>query len=466
MADDEPVVAEVARLAAERSARFKGRFAALASANHRSRGFVAHGVLRRMTGMTLEAVGCDAPVGSRCEIVDADGRTAETEVVGFAGDALLLVATDELEGVTPGARVMPSGKVFEARAGHALLGRVLDGAGEPIDGAGPLICEDRIRLTPRTMNPLDRKPIRSPLDVGVRSINALLTVGRGQRLGLFAGSGVGKSSLLGMMTRFTNADVIVVGLIGERGREVQDFVAQYLTPETRRRAVIVATPADRPPLVRAHSALLATSIAEYFRDRGKHVLLLMDSLTRVAQAQREIALAIGEPPVTKGYPVSVFAKLPQLVERAGNGGPSGGSITAFYTVLTEGDDPNDPIADAARAVLDGHIVLSRSLAETGLYPAIDIEASISRLMPMVTTPEHRELIRRFRALNATYGQNRDLITIGAYVKGSDPRVDEAIQHWPGILRFLRQDANEQITLPQSIDGLRGLFGSNTQGTEQ
>jgi flagellum-specific ATP synthase len=410
-----------------------------------------------MAGMTLEAEGCEAPVGSRCVIVDGGGHTTETEVVGFSGGSLLLVATDEIGDVTPGARVIPGGKVFEALAGPGLLGRVLDGAGQPLDGLGPLRCEDRIRLTPRPLNPLDRRPIREPLDVGVRSINSLLTVGRGQRLGLFAGSGVGKSVLLGMMTRFTTADVIVVGLIGERGREVQDFVSQYLTPETRKRAVIIATPADRPPLVRIHSALLATSIAEYFRDQGKNVLLLMDSLTRVSQAQREIALAIGEPPVTKGYPVSVFAKLPQLVERAGNGGPGGGSITAFYTVLTEGDDPNDPIADAARAVLDGHIVLSRHIAETGLYPAIDIEASISRLMPLITTPEQQQLIRRFRALNAAYAQNRDLITIGAYAKGSDPRVDEAIQYWPAIQRFLQQDGNESISFGQSFAALKALF---------
>jgi flagellum-specific ATP synthase len=442
---------------AGRSTRLVRSIQALRRYPHRTRGFVAHGVLRRAAGMTLEASGCEAPVGSRCLVVDHDGRMAETEVVGFSGGSLLLVATGELDGVMPGARVIPTRRVFEARAGSGLLGRVLDGAGDPLDGGGPLRCDDRIRLTPRTTNPLDRRPIREPLDVGVRSINALLTVGRGQRLGLFAGSGVGKSVLLGMMTRFTNADVIVVGLIGERGREVQDFVTQYLTPETRRRAVIIATPADRPPLVRVHSAYLATSIAEYFRDQGKNVLLLMDSLTRVAQAQREIALAVGEPPVTKGYPVSTFAKLPQLVERAGNGGPRGGSITAFYTVLTEGDDPNDPIADAARAVLDGHIVLSRDLAESGLYPAIDIEASISRLMPLVTTPEHQQMIRRFRQLNATYAQHRDLITIGAYSKGSDPRVDEAIQYWPGILRFLQQDANARIPFAQSIAELGALF---------
>jgi flagellum-specific ATP synthase len=437
--------------------RLAARLAALRSFPRVSRGFAAHGVLRRMAGMTLEAEGCEAPVGSRCIVVDADGSTAETEVVGFSGGSLLLVATDEVGKVTPGARVIPSGRVFEARAGDALLGRVLDGAGQPLDGLGALRCEDRIDLTPRPLNPLERKPIREPLDVGVRSINALLTVGRGQRLGLFAGSGVGKSVLLGMMTRFTTADVIVVGLIGERGREVQDFVSQYLTPATRKRAVIIATPADRPPLVRVHSALLATSIAEYFRDRGKNVLLLMDSLTRVSQAQREIALAIGEPPVTKGYPVSVFAKLPQLVERAGNGGPRGGSITALYTVLTEGDDPNDPIADAARAVLDGHIVLSRQIAETGLYPAIDVEASISRLMPLITTPEHQRLIRRFRQLNAAYAQNRDLITIGAYAKGSDPRVDEAIQYWPVMQKFLQQDGNEAISLAKSLETLQAMF---------
>jgi flagellum-specific ATP synthase len=441
-----------------RGSALAARLAALRGYPHTTRGFVPHGVLRRMAGMTLEAEGCEAPVGSRCVVVDSDGNTVEAEVVGFSGGSLLLVATDEVGSVTPGARVIPSGRVFEARAGAGLLGRVLDGAGEPLDGLGPLLgCEDRIDLTPRPWNPLHRKPIREPLDVGVRSINALLTVGRGQRLGLFAGSGVGKSVLLGMMTRFTTADVIVVGLIGERGREVQDFVSQYLTAETRRRAVIVATPADRPPLVRVHGALLATSIAEYFRDQGKNVLLLMDSLTRVSQAQREIALAVGEPPVTKGYPVSVFAKLPQLVERAGNGGQRGGSITALYTVLTEGDDPNDPIADAARAVLDGHIVLSRQIAETGLYPAIDVEASISRLMPLVTTTEQQKLIRRFRQLNAAYAQNRDLITIGAYAKGSDPRVDEAIQHWPALQKFLQQDGNESIALAESVTALRALF---------
>src|SRR6478672_2870529 len=365
---------------AGRSTRLVRSIQALRRYPHRTRGFVAHGVLRRAAGMTLEASGCEAPVGSRCLVVDHDGRMAETEVVGFSGGSLLLVATGELDGVMPGARVIPTRRVFEAKAGSGLLGRVLDGAGDPLDGAGPLRCDDRIRLTPRTTNPLDRKPIREPLDVGVRSINALLTVGRGQRLGLFAGSGVGKSVLLGMMARYTQADVIVVGLVGERGREVKEFVEDILGEEGLQRAVVVAAPADAPPLTRMQGANYATAIAEHFRDRGAHVLLLMDSLTRYAMAQREIALAIGEPPATKGYPPSCFAKLPQLVERSGNGIAGGGSITAIYTVLSEGDDQQDPIADAARGILDGHIVLSRELAEAGHYPAIDIERSVSRVM--------------------------------------------------------------------------------------
>jgi flagellum-specific ATP synthase len=278
-------------------------------------------------------------------------------------------------------------------------------------------------------------------------------------LGLLARSGVGKSMLLGMMTRHTAADVIVVGLIGERGREVQEFVSRTLSAQSRRRSVVVATPADYPPLERVHGALLATAIAEYFRDQGKHVLLLIDSLTRVAQAQREIALSIGEAPATKGYPVSVFAKIPQLVERAGNAGSRGGSITAFYTVLTEGDDRSDPIADAARAVLDGHIVLSPALAESGLYPAIDVEASISRAAQAVTTPEQQKLVQKFRRLNAAYAQNRDLIAVGAYAKGRDPLVDEAIQYWPAMLEFMRQDPGVPVSLAQSATALNELYKS-------
>jgi flagellum-specific ATP synthase len=301
-----------------------------------------------------------------------------------------------------------------------------------------------------------RRAIRDPLDVGVRSINSLLTVGGGQRIGLFAGSGVGKSVLLGMMTRYTKADVAVVGLIGERGREVQDFVSNTLGPDGMRRAVVVATPADNPPLMRLHGAWLATAIAEYFRDRGLKVLLLLDSLTRFAQAQREIALAIGEPPATKGYPPSVFARLPQLVERAGNSDRGSGSITAFYTVLAEGDDQNDPIADAARAILDGHIVLSRRLAENGLYPAIDIEASISRAMHQIVTREQQDLANRFKQVYSTYQQNRDLITVGAYKRGADARVDLAVEQWPKMLDFLRQDMYDPVGFARSIADLKQL----------
>ncbi|HHH38310.1 MAG TPA: FliI/YscN family ATPase, partial [Sedimenticola sp.] len=345
------------------------------------RGLVVEGKLTRMVGLTLEAVGCRAAIGGQCEVINnSSGDRIEAEVVGFSGESLYLMPTEDIRGLEQEARVVPTGRVCEAVVGDHLLGRVIDGAGRPLDGKGPIHTAERRPLTGRRFNPLSRTPIREPLDVGVRAINALLSVGRGQRLGLFAGSGVGKSVLLGMMTRYTNADITVVGLIGERGREVKEFVQNILGEAGMARAVVVAVPADNPPLRRMHGAMLATSIAEHFRDQGRQVLLLMDSLTRFAQAQREIALAIHEPPATKGYPPSVFAKLPQLVERAGNGDRGGGSITAFYTVLAEGDDQNDPIADAARAILDGHVVLSRQLADSGHYPAIDIEASVSRAM--------------------------------------------------------------------------------------
>jgi flagellum-specific ATP synthase len=446
-------------LATGRGQRWSGYLRQLGERAQHSRGLQVQGILNRMVGMTLEATGCEAAVGGRCLVRASNGAEVETEVVGFTNDRLLLMPTTELHSMMPGARVIPSREVFHAKVGEAVLGRLLDGAGRPIDDKGPVECEDRIQLAGVPMNPLLRTPISKPLDVGVRSINGLLTVGRGQRLGLFAGTGVGKSMLLGMMTRYTEADVIVVGLIGERGREVREFVQDVLGSESSQRAVVVATPADHPPLVRLHGAMLATSIAEYFRDRGCHVLLLMDSLTRFAQAQREVGLAVGEPPVTKGYPASVFARLPQLVERAGNGTNPNGSITAFYTVLTESDDPNDPVADAAKAVLDGHLVLSRALAESGLYPALDLEASVSRSMQAVTSDEHRQLIKRFRHLNAIYQQNRDLITVGAYAAGSDPRVDEAIEYWPHILDFLQQEASEPVSLQQSIDALANLFAS-------
>jgi flagellum-specific ATP synthase len=414
---------------------------------------VVEGKLTRMVGLTLEAVGCQAVIGARCLIQGEAGKNIEAEVVGFSGEKLFLMPTGHLRGLMPNARVIPSNRVCEAEVGEGLLGRVINGAGRPLDNNGPIRASASIPLTGRPINPMARRPIRQPLDVGVRAINAILTVGRGQRMGLFAGSGVGKSILLGMMTKFTNADVIVVGMIGERGREVKEFIENILGPAGMRRAVVVASPSDDPPLMRLHGAMLATSIAEYFRDQGKQVLLLMDSLTRYAQAQREIGLAIGEPPATKGYPPSVFAKIPQLVERAGNDDLHGGSITAFYTVLAEGDDQHDPIADAVRATLDGHIILSRRLAESGHYPAIDIEASISRAMTEIITPDHLAQVRKFKQIYSTYEQNRDLISVGAYTKGSDPRIDEAIDFHPRFLEFLRQDMNQAVSLQDSQRGL-------------
>jgi flagellum-specific ATP synthase len=416
------------------------------------------GRLTRMVGLTLEATGCLAAVGDRCELISGTGEPTEAEVVGFSGERLFLMPTGALHGLEPATRVIPSRRSGTVAVGDAMLGRIIDGAGEPLDGLGPLRCETERRLTGSAINPLQRHSIDQPLDVGVRAINAALTIGRGQRIGLFAGSGVGKSVLLGMMARYTAADVIVVGLIGERGREVKDFVDRILTAADRRRAVIVAAPADAPPLMRLHGAWLATAVAEHFRDQGKSVLLLMDSLTRFAQAQREIGLAIGEAPATKGYPPSVFAKLPQLVERAGNGVSGGGSITAFYTVLTEGDDQQDPIADSARAILDGHIVLSRRIAESGHYPAIDIEASISRVMTEVAPRGQLDAARRLRQLIATYNQSRDLVTLGAWKPGANPQLDEAVALWPRVRRFLDQDLLERAGYAESVAALHQILG--------
>jgi len=342
--------------------------------------------------------------------------------------------------------------------GERLLGRVLDGAGRPLDGMGALSLERRVPLYSRPINPLEREPIRQTLDVGVRAINGLLTVGRGQRLGLFAGSGVGKSILLGMMARFTEADVVVVGLIGERGREVKEFIDRILGAEGMARAVVVAAPADHPPLMRLNGAAYAMSIAEYFRDQGKHVLLIMDSLTRYAMAQREVALAIGEPPATKGYPPSVFAKLPQLAERAGNGRSGSGSITAFFTVLMAGDDQQDPIADAARAILDGHIVLSRDLADAGHYPAIDIEASISRAQPDLLSEDELERTLRFKYLYSRYMRSRDLLAVGAYVPGADLVLDEGVRLYPRMQGYLMQGMAERAPLESARSGLDEVLG--------
>jgi len=426
---------------------------------------VVEGKLARVAGMTLEAVGCEAALGARCWI-DTRGRgQLEAEVVGFGGDRLYLMPTGSLDGLSPNARVIPTPSMATVGVGDQLLGRVIDGAGEPLDGRGPLRCDQRVSLGRRPINPLSRQPITDTLDVGVRSINALLTAGRGQRLGLFAGSGVGKSSLLAMMTRFTKADVIVVGLIGERGREVKEFVEDNLGADGLARSVVVATPADCSPLMRVHGAWTATAIAEHFRDQGQHVLLLMDSLTRFAQAQREIGLAIGEPPATKGYPPSVFARLPQLVERAGTGTVGQGSITAFYTVLAEGDDEQDPIVDAARAILDGHIMLSRNIAESGIYPPVDVEPSVSRSMVRVASPSHQQAAQRFREIYAYYMRHRDLITVGAYRPGADPQLDRAVDLWPSIEAFMRQSLHEPVSLDESIAQLEALVAAPPKSTD-
>jgi len=430
---------------------------------------IVEGRLTRMVGLTLEAIGCEAAVGTSCNIIAPGNHSIEAEVVGFSGDKTYLMAMGESRGLIPNAKVIPVGHSSSIEISDAYLGRVIDGRGRPLDGKGPLKINhddsENMPLAGKPINPLMRDPIKQPLDVGVRAINSLLTVGRGQRMGLFAGTGVGKSILLGMMTKYTEADVIVVGLIGERGREVKEFVQDILGTEGIKRACVVAAPADSSPLVRIHGAMLATSVAEYFRDKGKKVLLLMDSLSRFAQAQREIGLSISEPPATKGYPPSVFARIPQLVERAGNGQAGQGSITAFYTVLTEGDDNNDPIADAARGILDGHIVLSRQLADMGQYPAIDLESSISRVMPMVVTDNQLQQSQQIKQLYSVYEQNRDLINVGAYQSGTNSEIDKAISMQPQIQTFMRQSMNEAFNFTLSQQQLNQLISSaNTNET--
>ena len=435
------------------------------------------GQLTRINGLIMEATGLRLPLGANCLIQHAHGPALEAEVVGFNGERLFLMPTGDIYGLSPGARVFPlespappprygkaspplrrsRDRARQMPVGWELLGRVLDGAGRPLDNLGEIHTSDTRPLHARPINPMSRAPIEHSLDVGIRTINSLMTVGRGQRMGLFAGSGVGKSVLLGMMARYTEADIIVVGLIGERGREVKEFIEQILGSEGLRRSIVVAAPADTSPLLRLQGAAYATTIAEFFRDQGKQVLLIMDSLTRYAMAQREIALAVGEPPVTRGYPPSVFARLPALVERAGNGPEGSGSITAFYTVLAEGDDQQDPIADSARAILDGHIVLSRTLADAGHYPAIDIEQSISRAMVNLVDDPHLDAIRRFKMIYSRYQRSRDLISVGAYVAGTDATLDLGIQLMPRLEAFLQQNLNQRATYAESVAALRGLF---------
>ncbi|CZF80281.1 Flagellum-specific ATP synthase [Grimontia celer] len=417
---------------------------------------VASGKLVRVVGLTLEAIGCRAPVGSLCKVDTLNG-TIEAEVVGFSGETLYLMPSEQISGVLPGARVTPMVGEQGIPVGLELLGRVIDGVGNPLDGLGDIFTGQTAPFTPAAINPLARKPIDTPLDVGIKAINGLLTVGKGQRIGLFAGSGVGKSVTLGMMTRGTTAQVVVVGLIGERGREVKEFIDEILGKEGRERSVVIAAAADASPLMRLKGCQTALTIAEFFRDQGLDVLLLMDSLTRFAQAQREIALSVGEPPATKGYPPSVFAKLPALVERAGNGNEGQGSITAFFTVLTEGDDLQDPIADAARAILDGHIVLSREMADAGHYPAIDVERSVSRVMPNIVNDEHMLMARAVRQVLSVCRKNQDLVSIGAYKPGTDQAIDQAFTLKPRLDMYLQQGMKDVVPYDMCVNMLRSTL---------
>ena len=417
------------------------------------------GTLVRLVGLRLEARGIMAPMGSSCEIMSTDGHRIEAEVVGFNDKTLYLMPLTDPVGIGPGASVRVSSDLGTASLGPELLGRVIDGRGEPLDGKPKPVGTSRLSLLGLPLNPMERGPIDSVLDVGVKAINGLLTLGRGQRIGLVAGSGVGKSVLLGMMTRFTKADVVVIGLIGERGREVQAFIQESLGEEGLAKSVVVAAPANVSPVLRLKAAQMTHVIAEYFRDQGLNVLMLVDSLTRVAHAQREIGLAIGEPPTAKGYPPSVFALLPNLIERAGVGRHGHGSITAIYTVLAEGDDANDPIVDIARASLDGQVMLSRKLADAAHYPAIDLNGSISRVMQNLLNPEDLKAANRFRRMWSLYQQNQDLIQVGAYETGTNPTLDEAIRLRDAMENFLRQDMHlgEDETLTR--DNLRALLAS-------
>ncbi len=462
-----------ATAATPRAVRWQSYLGALEAHATAPQPLEAVGLLVRVTGLVLEAAGVRAPVGAVCEVQSEGQPPILAEVVGFDADRAFLMPTGEVHGLQSGARVMPrpaplapprlgdehhpwrrrEDRGLHLPIGDGLLGRVVDPHGEPLDRRGPIGATRLEPMIRRPINAMDRDPIRQPLDTGVRAINAMLTVGRGQRIGLFAGTGVGKSVLLGMMARYTAAEVIVVGLIGERGREVKEFIEDILGPEGLARSVVVAAPADAAPLVRMQGAHYATAIAEHYRDEGRHVLLLMDSLTRYAMAQREIALAIGEPPATRGYPPSCFAKLPQLVERSGNGRGGQGSITAFYTVLSEGDDPQDPIADAARGILDGHIVLSRELAEAGHYPAIDVEKSVSRVMTSVTDKAHQQDARRARMLLARLTKARDLIQLGAYSPGHDAELDAAVRAQGALAALLQQDMHESADLGASREQL-------------
>ena len=421
------------------------------------RPYSVSGRVSRFDGQIIECDGFPATIGTLCEVDTQDGTWVNAEVIGFNNNYNILSVHDHDAQISVGARVVVSDDGHSIKVGPGLLGRAVDALGNPLDDGPPLQLDMLWPLNGKKTNPLARRPVEKQLDVGVRVINSLLTVGQGQRIGIIAGSGVGKSVLLGMMTRFTAADVVVVGLIGERAREVASFAAEVLNSDSRDRTVIVAEPADRSPLLRIRGANRATAIAEYFRSVGKNVLLIMDSLTRVAHARREIGLALGEQPTSKGYPPSVVSMIPTLVERSGTGVGSEGSITSFYTVLADGDDANDPVVDTARAILDGHILLSREQTQMGIYPAVDVPASVSRVMNDIVSPKQLQAAQYFRRLVALYMENRDLILMGGYAPGQDADLDMAVQLWPKLMAHIQQPFNESADAAQSIQALTGLF---------
>ncbi|MFD2171358.1 flagellar protein export ATPase FliI [Tumebacillus lipolyticus] len=423
---------------------------------NRIRTIKVNGKVTKVIGLTIESRGPVATVGDVCQIESPGVEPILAEVVGFRENNVLLMPLSDLGSIGPGHDVVATGNSLQIPVGPHLLGRILDGLGQPIDGKGPLDSPNTYSAMRQPPHPLTRKRIEEPLSVGVRCIDGLLTVGRGQRVGLFAGSGVGKSTLLGMIARNTSADINVIALIGERGREVREFIEKDLGEEGLSRSVLVVATSDQPPLVRIKGALVATAIAEYFRDHGQDVVLMMDSVTRFAMAQREVGLAIGEPPTTRGYTPSVFATLPKLLERAGTG--ETGTITAFYTVLVDGDDMNEPIADAARGILDGHIVLSRQIANRGHFPSIDVLASVSRVMNDLVSPEHKGAAGVVKKLSSIYKDSEDLINIGAYQRGNNVQIDKAIMHQPAIQRFTAQDVHEHSDLESARNALIETFG--------
>ncbi len=423
--------------------------------------FIRSGRVTQVIGLTIEAQGLHAQIGQLCYIVSDDGKTeTPAEVMGFRDKRTLLMPLGEMRGIGPGNTIRDSGSLFTVPVGDALLGRVLNGLGEPIDGKGPIHASAAYPAAGSAPPPLGRMPIAQPLETGVRAIDGFLTVGKGQRIGIFAGSGVGKSTMMGMIARNAKADISVIALIGERGREVQEFIERDLTAAGLERSVVIVSTSDQPALVRLKGAWVATAIAEYFRDQGADVTFMMDSVTRFAMAQREIGLAIGEPPAMKGYTPSVFALLPKLLERTGTG--ERGTITGFYTVLVESDDLTEPITDAVRSILDGHIVLSRELAAQNHYPAIDVLESVSRVMPAITDEQHRAAASQIRDLMATYNKAADLINIGAYVEGSNPAIDQAIALMPEILQFLRQKANDPTPYPETLERLKAIANAQRQ----